>query len=107
MSSLMKTPAQEYAPADTATSVSAQAGTSRTESRLSVGEYHVLQYEKRVENKAEAPKPIIDGSTVAYPLTMGLTSAMPPWRTGESRPQQPTPSRPQSRMIRSQGRVDP
>ncbi|KAG2768878.1 hypothetical protein Pcac1_g19967 [Phytophthora cactorum] len=32
---------------------------------------------------------------------------MSPWRMGKSHPQQPTPSRPQSRMIRSHGRVDP
>ncbi|KAG6974196.1 hypothetical protein JG688_00003184, partial [Phytophthora aleatoria] len=37
---------------------------------------------------------------VACLPTMGLTSVMFPWRT-------PTPSRPQSRTIRSQGRGDP
>ncbi|KAG2924178.1 hypothetical protein PC116_g4955 [Phytophthora cactorum] len=37
---------------------------------------------------------------------MGLTSMMSPWRTGKSRPQQPTPSRPQSHTIRSQSRGD-
>ncbi|KAG2777288.1 hypothetical protein PC116_g4031 [Phytophthora cactorum] len=53
MSSLTKTPAQESASGDTATSVPttagtttsvpAQVGTSTAESKLSVGEYHALQ----------------------------------------------------------------
>ncbi|KAG2794456.1 hypothetical protein PC111_g22588 [Phytophthora cactorum] len=60
-----------------------------TEFTLSVGEYHALQYKKRVEDKAVAPETIPEGSTE------------------KSRPQQPTPSRPQSRMIRSQGCVNP
>ncbi|KAG3141108.1 hypothetical protein PC128_g25042 [Phytophthora cactorum] len=51
MSSLTKTPAQESASADSATSVPAQASTSRTESTLSVDEYHALQYKKRVEDR--------------------------------------------------------
>ncbi|KAG2804722.1 hypothetical protein PC116_g22948 [Phytophthora cactorum] len=56
MSSLTKTPAQESAsadaatsvpvPAGTTTSVHAQAGTFTTEARPSVGEYHALQYNK-------------------------------------------------------------
>ncbi|KAG2945981.1 hypothetical protein PC117_g7997 [Phytophthora cactorum] len=108
----MSSPAQESAFADSATSVPVQASTSKTESRLSVGEYHALQYEKRVENKAEAPKPIIDGSSEwntngSIPTDYGSDISDAPWRTGKSRPQQPTPSRPQSRTIRSQGRVDP
>ncbi|KAG4040891.1 hypothetical protein PC123_g23573 [Phytophthora cactorum] len=122
MSSLTKTPAQESASADSATSVSASAGnttsvpaqasTSTTESRLSVDEYHALQYKKRVEDKAAAPETILEGSSVwntegSMPPTMGRTSVMSPWRTGKSHPQQPTPSRPQSRMSRSQGHVDP
>ncbi|KAG6947022.1 hypothetical protein JG687_00016373, partial [Phytophthora cactorum] len=85
----MSSPAQESASADSATSVPVQASTSKTESRLSVGEYHALQYEKRVENKAEAPKPII------IPTDYGSDISDAPWRTGKSRPQQPTPSRPQ------------
>ncbi|KAG2772153.1 hypothetical protein Pcac1_g17120 [Phytophthora cactorum] len=32
---------------------------------------------------------------------------MSPWRTGKFHPQQPTPSRPQLRISRSKGRVDP
>ncbi|KAG3069825.1 hypothetical protein PI125_g23118 [Phytophthora idaei] len=56
MSSLTKTPVQESAPADTATSVPVTAGTSTTVSTLSVGEYHALQYKKRVEDKDAAPK---------------------------------------------------
>ncbi|KAG3160071.1 hypothetical protein C6341_g13901 [Phytophthora cactorum] len=92
---------------DTTTSVPAQASTAATEARLSVGEYHALQYKKRVEDKAEAPKPIIEGWSVFH--TDGsihtdygsrITS---PWRPGKFRPQQPTPSWPQSRTIRSQG----
>ncbi|KAG2990392.1 hypothetical protein PC120_g22955 [Phytophthora cactorum] len=74
MSSLTKTPAQESASADSATFVSASAGnttsvpaqasTSTTESRLSVDEYHALQYKKRVEDKAAAPETILEGSDV-------------------------------------------
>ncbi|KAG3154591.1 hypothetical protein PC128_g22289 [Phytophthora cactorum] len=75
MSSLTKTPAQESASADTATSVPASAGTttssvpaqastSTTESRLSVGECHARQYKKRVEDKAAASETILEGSLV-------------------------------------------
>ncbi|KAG4039090.1 hypothetical protein PC123_g25352 [Phytophthora cactorum] len=74
MSSLTKTPAQESASADSATSVPASAGTttsvpaqastSTTESALSVDEYHALQYKKRVEDKAAAPETILEGSSV-------------------------------------------
>ncbi|KAG6952018.1 hypothetical protein JG688_00013475 [Phytophthora aleatoria] len=46
------------------TSVPASAGTSTTESRLSVGEYHALQHKKRVEDKAAAPKTVLEGSSV-------------------------------------------
>ncbi|KAG3107281.1 hypothetical protein PI125_g12888 [Phytophthora idaei] len=74
MSSLTKTPAQESASADSATSVPASAGnttsvpaqasTSTTESTLSVDEYHALQYKMRVEDKAAAPETILEGSSV-------------------------------------------
>ncbi|KAG6959271.1 hypothetical protein JG687_00008900 [Phytophthora cactorum] len=66
MSSLTKTPAQESASADSATSVpaSAEASTSTTESTLSVDEYHALQYKKRVEDKSTAPETILEGSLV-------------------------------------------
>ncbi|KAG3043904.1 hypothetical protein PC121_g22256 [Phytophthora cactorum] len=74
MSLLTKTPAQESASADfatsvpasagTTTSVPAQASTSTTESTLSVDEYHALQYKKRVEDKAAAPETILEGSSV-------------------------------------------
>ncbi|KAG3055725.1 hypothetical protein PI125_g25671 [Phytophthora idaei] len=74
MSSLTKTPAQESASADSATSapasagnttsVPAQASTSTTESTLSVDEYHALQYKKRVEDTAAAPETILEGSPV-------------------------------------------
>ncbi|KAG4225242.1 hypothetical protein PC116_g26325 [Phytophthora cactorum] len=64
MSSLTKTPAQESASADSATSVPAQASTSTTESILSVDEYHALQYKKRVEDKAAASETILEGSSV-------------------------------------------
>ncbi|KAG4037635.1 hypothetical protein PC123_g26802 [Phytophthora cactorum] len=76
MSSLTKTPAQESASADSATSVPASAGnttsvpaqasTSTTESTLSVDEYHALQYKKRVEDKAAAPETILEGSSVFH-----------------------------------------
>ncbi|KAG3248020.1 hypothetical protein PI124_g7325 [Phytophthora idaei] len=66
MSSLTKTPAQESADADSATSVLAQAGTSTTESTLSVDEYHALQHKKRVEDKAAAPETILEGSSVFH-----------------------------------------
>ncbi|KAG3049283.1 hypothetical protein PI125_g26604 [Phytophthora idaei] len=49
MSSPTKTPAQVSGSAD---------------ARLSVREYHALQYKKRVENKAEAPETILVGSLV-------------------------------------------
>ncbi|KAG2917872.1 hypothetical protein PC119_g5657 [Phytophthora cactorum] len=51
MSSLTKTPAQESDSADTATSESATAGTTTS-------------YKKRVEDKAAAPEPILEGSSV-------------------------------------------
>ncbi|KAG2784434.1 hypothetical protein Pcac1_g5979 [Phytophthora cactorum] len=76
MSSLTKTPAQESASADSATSVPASAGTtisvpaqastSTTESTLSVDEYLALQYKKRVEDKAAAPETILEGSSVFH-----------------------------------------
>ncbi|KAG2765203.1 hypothetical protein PC129_g21095 [Phytophthora cactorum] len=74
MSSLTKTPAQESASADSATSVLASAGnttsvpaqasTATTGSTLSVDEYHALQYKMRVEDKAAAPQTILEGSSV-------------------------------------------
>ncbi|KAG3119092.1 hypothetical protein PI124_g4787 [Phytophthora idaei] len=74
MSSPMKAPSQESAPADaatsvpipadTTTSVSAHAGTVATESRLSVDEYHALQLKKRAQAKPDVPKTIIEGSSV-------------------------------------------
>ncbi|KAG3128803.1 hypothetical protein PI126_g21232 [Phytophthora idaei] len=74
MSSLTKTPAQESASADSATSVlasggnttsvPAQASTSTTESTISVDEYHALQYKKRVEDKAATPETILEVSSV-------------------------------------------
>ncbi|KAG3146649.1 hypothetical protein PC128_g23966 [Phytophthora cactorum] len=64
MSSLTKTPAQESASADSATSVPASASTSTTEFTLSVSEYHALQYKKRVKDKAAAPETILEGSSV-------------------------------------------
>ncbi|KAG3136847.1 hypothetical protein PC128_g25841 [Phytophthora cactorum] len=66
MISLTKTPAQESASADSATSVPAQASTSTTESTISVDEYHALQYKKRVEDKAAAPETILEGSSVFH-----------------------------------------
>ncbi|KAG2792559.1 hypothetical protein PC119_g24955 [Phytophthora cactorum] len=70
MSSLTKTPAQESASADSATSVPASAGnTTSVPAQASrvytlVDEYHALQYKKRVEDKAAAPETILEGSSV-------------------------------------------
>ncbi|KAG3243541.1 hypothetical protein PI124_g11655 [Phytophthora idaei] len=74
MSSLTKTPVQESASADSATSVLASAGnttsvpaqasTSTTESTISVDEHHALQYKKRVEDKATTPETILEVSSV-------------------------------------------
>ncbi|KAG2778392.1 hypothetical protein PC116_g6901 [Phytophthora cactorum] len=66
MISVTKTPAQESASANAATSVPAPAGTttSTTESRLSVGEFHALQHKKRMEDKDAAPRTVLEGSSV-------------------------------------------
>ncbi|KAG2777658.1 hypothetical protein Pcac1_g11843 [Phytophthora cactorum] len=64
MSSVTKTPAQESASANSATSVPAQASTSTKEYTLSVDEYHALQYKKRMEDKAAPPETILEGSSV-------------------------------------------
>ncbi|KAG3231457.1 hypothetical protein PI124_g23448 [Phytophthora idaei] len=104
MSSLTKTLAKESVSADSATSVPAQASTSTTESILSVDEYHALQCKKRVEDKAAAPETILKGSSVFH------TDGSMPTDYGSDIsdvPMEPTPSRPQLRMSRSQGRVDP
>ncbi|KAG2873428.1 hypothetical protein PC129_g9836 [Phytophthora cactorum] len=99
MSSLTKTPAQESVSADSATSVPASASTTTS-------------YKKRVEDKAAAPETIIEGSSVwntygSMPTDYGSDISDVPMEDGEVPPQQPTPSRPESRMSRSQGRVDP
>ncbi|KAG3040198.1 hypothetical protein PC121_g23615 [Phytophthora cactorum] len=98
MSSLTKTPAQESASTDSATSVPASAGTttsvlaqastSTTESTLSVDEYHALQYKKRVEDKAAAPETIIEGSSVlntdgSMPTDYGSDISDVPMEDGE------------------------
>ncbi|KAG3046528.1 hypothetical protein PI125_g26966 [Phytophthora idaei] len=98
MSSLTKTPAQESASADSATSVPAstgnttsvpaQASTSTTESTLSVDEYHALQYKKRVEDKAAAPETILEGSSVwntdgSMPTDYGSDISDVPMEDGE------------------------
>ncbi|KAG2872162.1 hypothetical protein PC114_g26531 [Phytophthora cactorum] len=98
MRSLTKTPAQESASADSATSVPASAGnttsvpaqasTSTTESTLSVDEYHALQYKKRVEDKAAAPETIVDGSSVwniygSMPTDYGSDISDVPMEDGE------------------------
>ncbi|KAG4050147.1 hypothetical protein PC123_g14586 [Phytophthora cactorum] len=57
MSSLTKTPAQESASTDSATSVPTSAGTATS---------HALQYKKRVEDKAAAPETILEGSSVFH-----------------------------------------
>ncbi|KAG2764789.1 hypothetical protein Pcac1_g23726 [Phytophthora cactorum] len=79
MSSLTATPAQESASADSATSatsmptsagtttsVPVQASTSTTAFTLSVDEYHVLQYKKRVEDKDAALETLLEGSSVFH-----------------------------------------
>ncbi|KAG4234498.1 hypothetical protein PC116_g17326 [Phytophthora cactorum] len=88
MSSLTKTPAQESASADSATSVPAQASISTTESTLSVDEYHALQYKKRVEDKAAAPETILEGSSVwntdgSMPTDYGSDISDVPMEDGE------------------------
>ncbi|KAG4049429.1 hypothetical protein PC123_g15290 [Phytophthora cactorum] len=88
MSLLTKTPAQESASADSATSVPAQASTSTTESILSVDEYHALQYKKRVEDKAAAPEMILEGSSVwntdgSIPTDYGSDISDVPMEDGE------------------------
>ncbi|KAG3129304.1 hypothetical protein C6341_g24175 [Phytophthora cactorum] len=88
MSSLTKTPVQESASADSATSVPAQASTSTTESTLSVDEYHALQYKKRVEDKATAPETILEGSSVFHtdgsmPTDYGSDISDAPMEDGE------------------------
>ncbi|KAG2782819.1 hypothetical protein PC116_g25177 [Phytophthora cactorum] len=112
MSSLTKTPAQESTSASTTTSVPAQASTSTTASRLSVGEYHAMQYLKGEEDKTAAPETILEDSSVfnthgSMPTDYGSDIGDVPIEDGKFRPQQPTPSRPQSRTIHSQGRADP
>ncbi|KAG2982690.1 hypothetical protein PC121_g22478 [Phytophthora cactorum] len=101
MSSLTKTPAQESASADSATSVPASADTttsvpaqasiSTTESTLSVDEYHALQYKKRVEDKAAAPETILEGSSVwntdgSMTTDYGSDISDVPMEDGTSRP---------------------
>ncbi|KAG6941725.1 hypothetical protein JG688_00018517, partial [Phytophthora aleatoria] len=76
--------------------------TSTTESTLSVDEYEGV-YSIRTAWRIR----LLPRRRSSCLPTMGRTSVMSPWRTGKSHPQQPTPSRPQSRMSRSQGRVDP
>ncbi|KAG3073907.1 hypothetical protein PI124_g19922 [Phytophthora idaei] len=88
MSSQTKPPSPESASADTATSVPAQAGTSTTEARLSVGEYHAQQYKKRVEDKAAAPETILEGSSVlntggSMPTDYGSDISDVPMEDGE------------------------
>ncbi|KAG3075386.1 hypothetical protein PI124_g24081 [Phytophthora idaei] len=89
MSSRTKTPAQEPASADSATSVPASAGTSTTESTLSVDEYHALQYKKRVEHKVAAPETILEGLSVwntdgSMPTDYGSDISDVPMEDGEA-----------------------
>ncbi|KAG2776790.1 hypothetical protein Pcac1_g12940 [Phytophthora cactorum] len=98
MSSLTKTPAQESASGDSATSMPASAGnttsvpvqasTSTTDSTLSVDEYHALQYKKRVEDKAAVPETILEGSSVFHtdgsmPTDYGSDISAVPMEDGE------------------------
>ncbi|KAG2808333.1 hypothetical protein PC112_g17012 [Phytophthora cactorum] len=119
MTSLTKPPAQESASVDAATSVPASAGTttsvpaqastSTTESTLSVDEYHALQYKKRVEDKAAAPETILEGSSMlntggSMPTDYGSDIGDVRMEDGEV---SSSAADSESRMIRSQGRVDP
>ncbi|KAG2766506.1 hypothetical protein Pcac1_g22096 [Phytophthora cactorum] len=66
----------------------ASAGTSKTESTLSVDEYHALQYKKRVEDKAAAPETILEGSSVwntdgSMPTDYGSDISDVPMEDGE------------------------
>ncbi|KAG2893959.1 hypothetical protein PC117_g23636 [Phytophthora cactorum] len=92
MSSLTKTPAQESASADSATSVPASVGTSTTESRLSVDEYHALQYKKRVEDKAAAPEAILEGSVPSSAADSESAAVAHKPVTGSHRPREDDPS---------------
>ncbi|KAG2780386.1 hypothetical protein PC129_g16807 [Phytophthora cactorum] len=89
MSSLTTTPAQESAVlAGTTAAVPAQASTSTTESTLSVDEYHALQYTKHVEDKAAAPKTVVEGSSVwntdgSMPTDYGSDISDVPMEDGE------------------------
>ncbi|KUF83214.1 hypothetical protein AM588_10000497 [Phytophthora nicotianae] len=80
------TPANESAPADTAASVPALAGTTTlasthvdapaTEANLSVAQYHLLQQQKRVQDSADTPSAILYGSSVLntdgiFPIDFG------------------------------------
>ncbi|ETM97311.1 hypothetical protein PPTG_20176, partial [Phytophthora nicotianae INRA-310] len=67
MSSPKMTPAKVSAPADTAVSVPASAGTTTpaaTEEKLSVAQYHLLQQQKRAQDSAGTPSAILYGSSV-------------------------------------------
>ncbi|KAG3153249.1 hypothetical protein PC128_g22621 [Phytophthora cactorum] len=120
MSSPTKTPAQESVSADSATSmpasagtttsVPAQASTSTIESTLSVGEYHVLQYKKRVEDKAAALETLLEVSSV-----LNTDGSMPPTMadsesaavahepvTGSRRPREDCPSASSSKCSRNE-----
>ncbi|KAG6942274.1 hypothetical protein JG688_00018220 [Phytophthora aleatoria] len=86
------------ASAGTTTLVPAQASTAATESRLSVGEYHALQLKKCAQKKPKPRRPSSRARRCSKPMvacleTMDPASLMSPWRTGKSRPQQPTSSR--------------
>ncbi|KAG4036999.1 hypothetical protein PC123_g27433 [Phytophthora cactorum] len=75
MNSPTKTPAQESASADSATSVTASAGTTTS-------------YKKRVEDKAAAPETILEGSSVlntegSMPTNYGSDISDVPMEDGE------------------------
>ncbi|KAG3231794.1 hypothetical protein PI124_g23110 [Phytophthora idaei] len=82
----LKTPAQESPSADSATSVPAHATTFTTDS---VDEYHVLQYKKRVEDKAAALETLLEGSSVlntggSTPTDYGSDISDVPMENGEA-----------------------
>ncbi|KAG2877760.1 hypothetical protein PC110_g18059 [Phytophthora cactorum] len=95
MSSLTKTPAQESTSASTTTSVPAQASTSTTASRLSVGEYHAMQYLKGEEDKTAAPETILEDSGREVPSSAADSKSAAVAHdplTGSRRPREDDPS---------------
>ncbi|KAG6941850.1 hypothetical protein JG687_00019408 [Phytophthora cactorum] len=95
-------------PASTGTTTlgPAQASTAATEARLSVGEYHALQLTKCAQEEAEAPKTIIEGSSMFYTdgsmprdYGSGINTHKP--LTGSRRPREEDPNASSSKRPRN------